>query len=466
MLFQYFYEFICFYIISIIYEYAVYIIMCSSLNLKISKKKAYTTAFFYANFLTITNCLSNIVIAQKLVEETLTIIIMTKLITIAGELLIILFLSRTMQKVWYQIYWLTIVLHIVLTLPMTYYMKMFVYVDSEERVIYQSVNRSNLLQYLLSIVIMLITYIALLFLVKFIMKRINLNKVGKKIWIGIYAIWASIVLLTLKTYQYTTDDTSNKIVGFDNYREVVIALLVIVFCIAIAIIHSDQRVLRIENELLKEQNELQYTNYLVMQQMDSEIRKLYHDIGNHINMIQVLVERGDTQEAGEYTKRLTEQYRDIKREYYCSNKIINAILIQKLRVCNENRIRYELEISFPKQHSIQDIDLMCVFANLLDNAIESCQRNSQADNYIKIKTAQVGNYLVIKIINSKAADQKLLVDENIIKTSKKDTLYHGYGLRIIDEIVKQYNGYKELQDNTHEFSAMVMLNLAPPEPKL
>ncbi len=454
-------EFLCFYLISIIYEYAVYFILCSSFTLKISKRKAYISAFFFANFLTITNTLSNIIIAQKLVEETLAIIILTKLTSIIGEFLIILFLSRALQKVWYQTYWLTIVLHIVLVFPIAYYIKAFTYLDSEERIIYQTVNGDNLPQYLASIAIMLIIYTLFYYLVRSIIKRINLNKISKKLWVIIYTIWASMVLLTTKTYQYTSDDTSNKIIGFDNYREVIIVVLVIVFCIAIAIIYTDQRVLRTENGLLKEQNELQYANYLALQQKELEIHKLYHDIGNHINTIKVLVEQGDTQDAREYTRMLTDQYKDVKRGTYCDNKIINAVLIQKLRACDEADIHFDLEVNLPQKLPFQDIDLMCIFSNLLDNAIESCRNNPQNKNHIKIKTNQIGNYLGIKITNSKAPSQVLQADEHGYGTTKKDTKHHGYGLRIIDEIVKRYDGYKERKDSGTEFSAMVMLKLIP-----
>jgi hypothetical protein len=460
---QYFYEFLFFYIVSIIYEYAVYFMVCSNFELKISKKRAYVSAFFYANFLTVTNTLSNIIIARKLIDETLPVIIITKLTTIIGELLIILFLSKTLHKVWYQIYWLTIILHIILTIPIMYYLKVFVYVDSEERIIYQAVNGSNLLQYLLSIGIMLLAYTAIWYLVRLIAKRMDLNKISKKLWVGIYTVWISFVLLTLKTYQYSSDASSKKIVGFDNYREAIIILLVIGFFLAIAIIHTDQMLLKLENKLLKEQNELQYANYLAIQQKDLEIHKLYHDIGNHINMLQILVEQGDTQEARDYTKKLTEQYQSIKKQLYCNNKIINAVLIQKLRDCEQNGIRYELELNLPQLLPVEDIDLMCIYSNLLDNAIESCQRNSDAENYIKIKTTQVGNYLGIKIVNSKAAEEVIVTDPEKRTTSKKDKKLHGYGLRIIDEIVKRYEGYKELKDDKAEFSAMVMLKLIPKE---
>ncbi|MBP1757126.1 MAG: histidine kinase-, gyrase and HSP90-like ATPase family protein, partial [Firmicutes bacterium] len=240
---------------------------------------------------------------------------------------------------------------------------------------------------------------------------------------------------------------------------VTIALLVIIFCVAVAIIHSDRRVLKIENNLLKEQNEIQFANYIAMQQKDMEIHKLYHDIGNHISTIQILVDQGDTQEAKEYTRRLNEQYNGLKKGLYCNNKIINAVLLQKLKVCEESGIRYELELSIPQSLPFQDIDLMCIYSNLLDNAIEGCQRNSVTDNYIKIKTAQIGNYLGIKIINSKSAEHSMPDGDSAFGTSKKDKSVHGYGLRIIEEIVKHYDGYKELQEERKEFSAMVMLKL-------
>lgn len=453
------YEFVCFYFISMIYEYTVYLMICSGFELKISRKKALVSAFFYANFLTITNSLSNIIIAQKMIDETLPIIILTKIISITGEILIILFLSRSLKRVWYQVYWLTIVLHIILIIPMIYYMKFFTSVDSKERTIYHAVDLSNLLQYLISIAIMLLSYVAIWHLLKFVLKKVDLNKVSLRIWVVIYSIWASSVLMTVKTYQYSADDTSDRIIGFDNYREVTIALLVIIFCVAVAIIHSDRRVLKIENNLLKEQNEIQFANYIAMQQKDMEIHKLYHDIGNHISTIQILVDQGETQEAKEYTRRLNEQYNGLKKGLYCNNKIINAVLLQKLKVCEESGIRYELELSIPQSLPFQDIDLMCIYSNLLDNAIEGCQRNSVTDNYIKIKTAQIGNYLGIKIINSKSAEHSMPDGDSAFGTSKKDKSVHGYGLRIIEEIVKHYDGYKELQEERKEFSAMVMLKL-------
>lgn len=466
MLIHHIYEFLCFYIINIIYEYSVYYIMCSCHQLKISRKKAYITAFFYANFLTLTNTLSNIIIAQKLVDETLPIIILTKLIFILGELLIILYLSRTFKKVWYQTYWLTILLHIILTIPMYFYLKGFTLLDLQERIIYQAVTIKTLYLYLASIGIMLISSLMIGYLVRLILKKIDLNKVSRKLWVMIYTCWVLIVLITEKTYQYDTDDLSTEILGYDNYREVIIAVMVIVFCIAVAIIRSDQRILRIENNLLKEQNEMQYDNFIAMQQKELEIHKLYHDIGNHINTIQVLVDEGETKEAKEYTRKLTQQYQGIKKDSYCNNKIINAVLLQKLRTCEESGIRYELEISLPQSIPIQDIDLMCIYSNLLDNAIESCYNNLAADNYIKIKTTQVGNYLGIKIINSKASNLSMFLDENGFQSTKKEKNLHGYGLRIIEEIVKRYDGYKEMQDNTSEFSAMVMLKLTPTMEKL
>jgi hypothetical protein len=435
--------------------------MCSSIQLKISKRKAYVSAFFYANFLTITNTVSNIIIAQKMIDETLLIIIITKLTTIVGELLIIRYLARTLKAMWYQSYWLTIVLHIILTLPMIFYTQSFVVLDSEERIIFQGVTLRTLPLYLLSIGLMLITYLLVWILCKYIIKRIDLVKISKKFWVVIYTIWASITLLTTKTYQYTSDETSQTILGMDNYREMIIGILVIIFCIAVSIIHSDKKILKVENSLLKEQYELQFANYMAMQQKELEIHKLYHDIGNHVKTIQILVNQGDTQEAKEYTLKLSQQYQNIRKGLYCNNKVINAVLIQKLKVCEENSIRYEMDLAIPKTLSIQDIDLMCIYSNLLDNAIESCQRDAGLDDYIKIKTSQVGNYLGIKITNSKKSEQSEHLSVSEYGTTKKDKSMHGYGLRIIDEIVKRYDGYKELQDNNGEFSAMVMLKLKP-----
>ena len=227
---------------------------------------------------------------------------------------------------------------------------------------------------------------------------------------------------------------------------------VMVFVIFFFISWSINKTLKIENYLLKKQNEIQYDNYLEMQQQELEIHKLYHDIGSHINIISILFQNGELDEAKEYTDNLLKEYHKVRRSYYCSNKIMNAVLLQKLKTCDENNIIYELDLKTPDQLSISDFDLMCLLTNLLDNAIEACQRSNSSEKKINISTGEFGGYFSLKVSNTKSSSDHIAKQGTKFNTSKNDPLAHGYGLKIIEDIILRYEGQKEFIDHGEVFS--------------
>jgi sensor histidine kinase regulating citrate/malate metabolism len=196
-----------------------------------------------------------------------------------------------------------------------------------------------------------------------------------------------------------------------------------------------------------------------MQQQEIKIHKLYHDIGNHLKTIQILVSNGENQQAKDYAEGLLKEYNNIHKNYYCNNNIINAVLSQKMKICGQSKIEHDIDVHIPDQLPIRDIDLMSVYANLLDNAIEGCRRNLECNNYIKVKTSVIGNYFAVKIINSKSKIEENSENSKYFPTRKKNKSMHGYGMKILEEIVQRYDGQREFIDLGEEFSAMVLLKI-------
>jgi hypothetical protein len=432
--------------------------MCHSFPIKTSKRKAYITAFFYANLVPIINSLSILYIGGEIIEETETVLLISKALVFFEEFIMICFLSYILDIVWYRTYWLTIILHTVMSFPLALlYYAQFTTEDSQGHLMIHLLTLETLPKYIVILLIILLFGGILLLLSRFIKRFKKLHQISKLSWFILYSGWFLIMLSSTKNYQSKNDHTEGGLEGLNNVNQVLIGIAVLLIIMLIAINHSDKRLLRVENALLKEQNEIQYANYLALQQQELNIHKLYHDIGNHIKTIQVLVNNGDNKEAREYTENLVNHYREINKVYYCNNKIINAVLSQKLKVCDQSNITYDIDLTIPEGLTIRDIDLMSVYSNLLDNAIESCQRNENTNNYIKVKSSLVGNYFAIKIVNSKYQEKNVINEKGRFTTWKKNKTMHGYGIRILEEIIERYDGQKELIDLGEEFSAMVML---------
>jgi len=451
-------QFISMYIILFIYEFMIYAIMCHCYPLKTTKIRAYLFAFLCSCFVPINNTLSNIYLGGGIIPETQYVILFNNFIMVLEQVILLIFIIKVIDIVWYQSYWLTILLSAILVPPyQLIYYNLFTDMNADYDVIIQPVTLDNLPKYLLIFVISIAWGLFILYLCRYLKKAKKVNQISKWSWFALYSIYVLIILNTDRQYHIQKEDIAKIWRGGDNYRQLIFLVIAVAIIMFLSISYADKKLLKVENNLLKEQIEIQYNNYLLLQQQEMKIHKLYHDIGNHINTIQVLVSNGENLEAKSYTESLAQQYQNIKKDYYSNNKIINAVLTEKTKICTQSGITYDIDISIPETLPIQDIDLMSVYSNLLDNAIEGCQRNNSTNNYIKVKTSVIGDYLAIKIVNSKSAEITSKTDKFNFTTWKKDKSMHGYGIRILEEIVNRYNGQKELLDNGIEFSAMVML---------
>ncbi|MBM6930887.1 sensor histidine kinase [[Clostridium] spiroforme] len=186
-------------------------------------------------------------------------------------------------------------------------------------------------------------------------------------------------------------------------------------------------------DIIKHQLKLQEEYELIR----AENNKIYHEIKNQI------FEHLDEQSSAE-TYSLNEneimQLIDQKALSFetsqCNNDIVDAILYNKLLLCRHQQIEVESAVYLPKQIKMEDIDLISLYSNLFDNAIEACQHVQHQPKKIIIQSRIIHHYLVINIKNSYVPD---LIRPHFF-TTKKDQSHHGFGMKIIDMIVKKYHG--------------------------
>lgn len=97
-----------------------------------------------------------------------------------------------------------------------------------------------------------------------------------------------------------------------------------------------------------------------------------------------------------------------------------------------------------------------MISNLLNNAIESCQKLSQDKRWITVKVLheQSGTKaasLFVSVVNS---SPPVKIVENHIATTKPDPSLHGFGLPKVQEILTRYNAefVMQFESNTFQFS--------------
>lgn len=208
-----------------------------------------------------------------------------------------------------------------------------------------------------------------------------------------------------------------------------------------------------EENLLKEKIDMQYKYYLNLQESQNKVKRLYHDMNNHILCINSM--STDKEDINKYIDNIRKDLKQFKEIYNTGNMILDIILNEKQNICNENNIDLTCDVNFSKCNFIEMTDVCSIFSNILDNAIEACNKICMDKKYIKIRGTLVKSYYVIRCENSKI--NKLEIKNSKIITSKKDKFIHGIGLKSVKSSLKKYNGDLEIEDFKNKFLLQIYI---------
>lgn len=181
-----------------------------------------------------------------------------------------------------------------------------------------------------------------------------------------------------------------------------------------------------------------YINLVV--EKDADMRGFRHDLKEQMNVILGMLSRKEYDKVYTYIDKLYENYSCTVIETYTRNKAVDAIISQKRKIMDENRIKFiwnGSDLDIPE--TIEVYDICTIFANILNNAIEACSGLDISERYIEIKTRISGDCIYILERNNMMGVVEFDEQDNPI-SSKKDRKNHGYGTKNIRHVVEKYNG--------------------------
>ena len=254
---------------------------------------------------------------------------------------------------------------------------------------------------------------------------------------------------------YNTTNLNPNFSEFMYITRIILPATIVIFNIILVIIINNL-IKNIEsNSKLKSINDkldMQYNYYLSIQESQMKVRRLYHDINNHI----ICMKQIKNNDIYNYIESINEELKDFQNKFDTGNRILDIILNEKSLECRKNNIDLSCDINFSKCKFIDMIDVAAIFANILDNAIEACQKVS-VNKYIKLRGTIVKSYYVIKCENSKSNEIK--VRNNKIMSSKSNKFIHGIGLQSVNSSLKKYDGEFKIVNEKNTFSLKICIPL-------
>ena len=210
-----------------------------------------------------------------------------------------------------------------------------------------------------------------------------------------------------------------------------------------------------ENKLLQNDIKSKHEYYQYVSENYEIQRQEIHEFKNQLDCILEMLNNGEYAQTQTFLKNITENLDDRIDCIDTKNAIINAVLNQKYRTALKKEILMVFQLQNLSENQIKDTDIVTILSNLIDNAIETCEKcNGQKRIKVKIKLNDAKD-TIISVKNSVPKGYKF--DKNHIVTNKKNKRIHGYGIKNIINIVEKNKGHYNIECSDNEFCFSIII---------
>lgn len=229
-------------------------------------------------------------------------------------------------------------------------------------------------------------------------------------------------------------------------------LLIISNAITFEIIRNQNKLTKSEYELklLKDNINEQTKHYADLQASHEEIRQIRHNLRSICMGTIAELKVGKTENAIEQLQSNLDIIEKSSKVIDTGHPSIDSIIENKLNKCDELNIDASLSYQYKEPITINEIEIAVIIGNILDNAIEACQK-------VTVKNKEIWGSITVNKQDIIINIQNTAVNSNNLKTSKADKKSHGYGLKSISHIAKKYNGYANFSFGDNIFTSYVIL---------
>lgn len=200
---------------------------------------------------------------------------------------------------------------------------------------------------------------------------------------------------------------------------------------------------------------IQKEQFYSLSEKIEETKRVRHDLKHHFAAIQVFLLQKEYDKLSEYIQKEIEFVPNEEKVIFCENITVNAILSYYYKKAKSINSRMEVKASIPDRLRLEDTELWVIFGNLLENAIEGCERVRDKERKIKVTIYYKDTTLFILVDN--------VVNEEFIKKSpngfisSKNSDVHGVGIESIRFLAKKLDGGADFEVKNGWFLASVYI---------
>ena len=193
------------------------------------------------------------------------------------------------------------------------------------------------------------------------------------------------------------------------------------------------------------------------EQFYTSIRGLKHEMRGHLTNIKGLAQSGEYASLEDYIAKMDESMSGFELTLQTGNPVTDVIVNDIRRRSLDLGIRFQAEFHYPDPGAYDAFDVGIILQNLLQNAVEACEKMGEGERLIVLTGKRKGRFFLIEVKNSFAGEVVFGQDGLPVTTKQEDAPMHGIGLANVRREAEKYMGELELKAVQQKFSATVLL---------
>ena len=271
---------------------------------------------------------------------------------------------------------------------------------------------------------------------------------GVRSWLYFLFPSTSFVMLVLLLYMTTGKNTSEMVIA---------AACGLIFAANVAVLYLLERMEKtVENQervlALEQQLQFQAKNMEAASQLYTAQRHKVHDFRAHLNTLQGLLENQEYDAAEQYLNSVTQEQTDRLFLVNSHHAILDALFNTKATEAIQKGIEIDFELNDLSALPFDVSDMAVLFSNLLDNAIEACEK-IEGDRVIRVSAVLKQSFL----FSVRNTTLPVEIKNDTIQTTKPNASLHGFGISNIKLILNKYHAdfVMDYEDGWFQFTGEI-----------
>lgn len=240
------------------------------------------------------------------------------------------------------------------------------------------------------------------------------------------------------------------------YYDQIFSHLYIIFLSALSMFAAGSCVIGMNRLYLEQQKSGQYhaqvAAYKMLEEQYEQAERLRHDMKNHLIALTGLLEEREWEKMRAYLQKMGSSGSLGTEEDVTGNKVVDALLYRKRKKAEEKQIQWECDVQISGLCGIDEFDLCVLFGNILDNAVEACERlGDDRKRFIDIQAKVIKRCFLLEVKNSTDTAEK--GKQNGAGGENR----RGIGTLNLQDMVQRYHGVldRKKEDGVYVISVLL-----------